>query len=102
MARVRNVTGDTLSLFRTDAPPVAPGDEVTVRDENFVDRAWPKSTWELVEPPALEGYVDASTDEAHLWAEPEALPDLPESAYAEDATPLPAPEPKRARAKKES
>lgn len=70
MAVIRNTTNDTLSLFRADAPPIDPGDEITVRDENFVDRAWPKSTWELVEPPQLDGYTDHSTDEAWLYAEP--------------------------------
>ena len=86
MAKVKNITGDTLSLFRADAPPVDPGGEVTVRDSAFVGRAWPTSTWELVEPPALEGYVDASTDEAHLYvlpdedAEPETKPTAKRSA----------------------
>lgn len=42
-----------------------------MRDENFVGRAWPTSTWELVEAPAIDGYVDLSTDDAILWAEPE-------------------------------
>ena len=88
MAKIKNITGDTLSLFRADAPPIQPGDEVTVRDENFVGRAWPTSTWEVVEPPTLDGYVDQSTDEAHLWAEPEAE-EVPEA------------KPARARAKKE-
>ncbi|UUW87401.1 hypothetical protein [Pimelobacter simplex] len=69
MARIRNITRDTLSLFRSDAPPIDAGDEVTVRDENFVDRAWPKSTWDLVEPPELDGYVDQSSDDAWLYAE---------------------------------
>lgn len=88
MAKVKNITGDVLSLFRADAPPVQPGDEVTVRDENFVGRAWPTSTWVLVEPPVLDGCVDQSTDDAILWAEPAEEP-------AEDT-------PKRTRAKKES
>lgn len=71
MAKVKNITGDTLSLFRADAPPVRPGDEVTIRDENFVERAWPKSTWKVVERPKLDGYVDLSNDDAYLWAAPE-------------------------------
>lgn len=81
MAKVKNLTPDTLSLFRADAPPVDPRGEVTVRDTNFVDRAWPKSTWDLIEPPVLkddlDGYVDLSTDEAWLFAKPvvEATPD---------------------------
>lgn len=66
MAAVKNKSGDTLALFRSDAPPVDPGSEVTIRDENFADRAWPTSTWELVTPPG-DGYVDASTDDAHLY-----------------------------------
>lgn len=77
MAKVKNITRDVLSLFRADAPPIQPGDEVTVRDENFVDRAWPKSTWDLVDTPALDGYADASTDEAWLYVE---TPETPEPA----------------------
>jgi len=67
MAVLRNLSGETLSLFRPDAPPIDADGEVTVRDENFVDRAWPKVTWELVSPPEVDGYVDASTDDAWQW-----------------------------------
>lgn len=81
MAEIRNITPDTLSLFAADAPPIDPGDVVTVRDERFVDRAWPTSTWELVSPPALDVYVDRSTDEAYLFAAPD-----PEST--EDPAPV--------------
>jgi len=70
VAVIRNITPDRLTLFRTDAPPVDAGDEVTISDANFVGRAWPTSTWEVVEPPAAP-YIDQSTDEAHLWAEPD-------------------------------
>lgn len=66
MAVVRNKTGDTLALFSPDAPPVDPGGEVTISDERFVDRAWPTSTWEVVEPPG-DGYEDASSEDAHLF-----------------------------------
>lgn len=69
MAIVQNITDLELSIFRVDAPLVFPGDKVTVRDENFVGRAWPKSTWALTKKPALDGYVDASTDDAWLWVE---------------------------------
>lgn len=82
MAVVRNITPDALSVFRSDAPPCAPGDEVTIKDENFVGRAWPKATWEVVTPP--EGYVDDDTEDAYVF--------------------VPAPEaatPSRTRAKKE-
>ena len=65
MAEVRNITGDVLSLFSADAPPVQPGDTVTVSDERFADRAWPKSTWEVVSKP--KGYIDASVDDAYLF-----------------------------------
>jgi hypothetical protein len=70
VAVVKNKTPDTLTLFRSDAPPVDPGGEVTVRDEVFVGRAWPTETWDLVTPP--EGCEDASTDEAHLFLPAEA------------------------------
>jgi hypothetical protein len=66
VAVVKNKTGDTLSLFSPDAPPIDPGGEVTVSDENFAERAWPHETWELVEPPG-SGYVDASLDDAYLF-----------------------------------
>lgn len=65
MAVVKNITPDALSLFASDAPPCAPGDSVTVSDARFVERAWPRSTWEVVEPP--EGYDDASTEDAYLY-----------------------------------
>lgn len=81
MAKVKNITNDVLSLFRADAPPIQPGDEVTVRDENFVGRAWPTSSWELVEPPTLDGYSDQSTDDATVWAE------IPEPAEPPAQTP---------------
>lgn len=67
MAKVKNITPDPLSLFSVDAPPVLPGDTVTVRDEAFVERAWPSSVWEVVEPPAIEGVTEAVVEDAHLW-----------------------------------
>lgn len=67
MARLRNITADTLTLFRADAPPVYAGDEITVRDEVFVDRAWPKSTWDLIDPPTLEGFEQVECDDAYIW-----------------------------------
>lgn len=66
MAVVKNKTGDTLHLFSPDAPPIDPGGEVTLRDEVFAQRAWPKETWDLVEPPG-DGYVDESIEDAWLF-----------------------------------
>lgn len=66
MAVVRNNTPDVLALFRPDALPVQPGGEVTVADENFAGRAWPKSTWSLVKKPG-KGFVDASPEDAYLY-----------------------------------
>jgi len=86
VAVVRNITPDALSVFRSDAPPCKAGDEVSVKDENFVNRAWPKSTWEIVTPP--EGYVDDDTPDAYVFVLPE--PDAETAA------------PSRTRAKKES
>lgn len=67
MAVLRNISGETLSLFTPSAPPTDADGEITVRDENFVDRAWPKGTWELVSPPELDGYADASIEDAWVW-----------------------------------
>lgn len=88
MAKVKNITNDVLSLFHADAPPIDPGDEVVVRDENFVARAWPTSTWELVEPPVLDGYIDQSTDEAILWAEPLPEPEEIDDPVGESPEPV--------------
>jgi hypothetical protein len=79
VATVKNITPNVLALFRADAPPIQPGDEVEVRDENFVDRAWPKSTWELIVPPSLEGYADDDTDDAYCWVIPP-----PEPAFSDE------------------
>lgn len=68
MAVVQNITPDVLALFSADAPPCDAKGKVTVKDERFVNRAWPKSTWKLVEQPKLAGHVDASTDDAWIWA----------------------------------
>ena len=64
MAVVRNVSPDARSLFTPDAPPANSGDEVTISDDRFVERAWPKSTWEVVESP--EGFIDVG-DDAYLF-----------------------------------
>jgi hypothetical protein len=76
VAEVKNITKDELSLFRADAPPVQPGDTVTVKDENFVGRAWPMSTWALVKKPGRD-YVDVSTDDAHVFIEKPEAPEAP-------------------------
>lgn len=83
MAKVKNITPDPLSLFSVDAPPVLPGDIVTVRDEAFVERAWPASVWEVIEPPALEGFAEVDVEDAHLWSE--APPDSGQEAEHLDA-----------------
>jgi len=74
VAIVKNITDDILSLFTTDAPPCAAGDTVFVSDAKFVDRAWPKSTWE---PPTLDGYSEQSLPDAYLWAPTPDVPDTP-------------------------
>lgn len=71
MAVIRNISGEVLTLFRADAPPVEPGDSITVRDEVFIDRAWPSSTWEVVTPPQVDGFEQVAVEDAHLWAEPD-------------------------------
>lgn len=64
MAVVQNKTDDTLTLY--DGRTVKKGDLVDVDDVEFVDRAWPKSTWSLAKKPA-KGFVDASTDDAVVF-----------------------------------
>ena len=66
MAVVKNKTGDTLALFSPDAPPIDPGGEVTVSDDRFAGRAWPKETWDLVTPPG-DGYEDESIEDAYVF-----------------------------------
>lgn len=83
MAAVRNITNDVLALFRPDAPPVQPGDEITVSDERFADRAWPKSTWALTKKPG-KGYTDASTEDAHLFLSADAETPAGDPADATD------------------
>ncbi len=93
MAVVKNITPDALSVFRSEAPPCQPGDEVTIKDENFVGRAWPHAHWKLVTPPADDyaAYVDDDTDDAYVFVLPEPEPEpAPEAAT-----------PSRTRAKKE-
>lgn len=98
MAVVRNITPDALSVFRSEAPPCQPGDEVTVKDENFVGRAWPKSTWEVVTPPEGD-YVDNDTEDAYCFVLPEPKPEL--EVDPDPIPPVPMPTPSRTRAKKE-
>ena len=66
MAVLKNITPDARSLFAADAPSLDPGDEAKVPDERFAGRAWPKSTWELVELPG-KGYLDESTPDAYVF-----------------------------------
>lgn len=71
MAVIKNITPDVRTLFRADAPPIDPDGEITVRDENVIGRAWPKSTWKFVEPP--KGHEDVGGDDAYLF-EPKTPP----------------------------
>lgn len=66
MAVVKNITHDVLSLGTPDGAQVRGGKPVEVPDEEFVGRAWPKSTWELVKKPG-KGYTDASIEDAHVF-----------------------------------
>lgn len=72
MATIRNISPDALSLFASDAPTLDAGDTATVPDARFAGRAWPKSTWELVEPPV--DYTDESTDDAYVFTTPDLAP----------------------------
>lgn len=77
MARIRNVTPDTLLLGSPGAPPIYPDDEVEVSDAFFVGRSWPAETWEVVEPPTLDGAVEVPVvaEDAVLWLTPDLMPD---------------------------
>ncbi len=87
MAKVKNVTKDVLSLFSAGAPPCEPGDTIAVSDAKFVGRAWPKSTWDLVEPPKGD-YMNASLEDAWLYIEPEPeLPPEPAEETEQEPTP---------------
>jgi len=67
VAVVRNITGEALSLFRSDGQIVRAGKEVEIPDADFAGRAWPTSTWALVKKPSTKDYVDASADDAHVF-----------------------------------
>jgi hypothetical protein len=84
MAVVKNITPDVKALFHKDAPPVQPGDEITVSDERFAGRAWPKSTWDLVKKPG-KPYVDASVEDAHIFVEPDDAAEVAANTPEESA-----------------
>lgn len=64
MAVVRNITPDELSVLGQTVPA---GETGEFSDEDFADRAWPHSTWELVTKPA-KAYTDASPDDAYVFS----------------------------------
>lgn len=68
MAVVRNITDEALTL--SSGLTVGPGKEETIPDAEFVDRAWPKSTWALVRKPG-KGYTDASPEDAFAFTSAE-------------------------------
>ena len=89
MAVIKNISGETRHLFRPDAPPVYDGDEITIPDEDFVGRAWPTDTWQLVTAPAKPA-IDASPVDAVLYlppGEPPADLDLSETEQEIDIKP---------------
>lgn len=67
MAVVRNITQEAVSLWRPDDNIIGPGKEAEVADEDFVDRAWPTSTWKLIKKPTGKGYKDASVEDAVVF-----------------------------------
>jgi hypothetical protein len=87
VAKIRNITGDSRSLFRADAPPIHPADcdceidncnDVTVADSTVIGRAWPKSTWDFVEAPE-NTVLDESVEDAWLYVPaPEPVEELEE------------------------
>lgn len=75
MARIKNISGEALCLFRSDAPQINAGDTITVRDEVFVGLAWPTDIWEVVEAPV--DAVNVSSADAALYLDPTAAPEPP-------------------------
>lgn len=74
MAVLKNITADERSLFRVEGQVVKPGDSVEIPDEEAANRAWPKSTWEVLKKPGKD-YVDKSLDDAHLFV-PKSAPEV--------------------------
>lgn len=64
MAQVRNVSNDKLHVPHVGRV-LDPDELLEVADGDFVDRAWPTSTWKLVTSPAVG--TDVSPDDAILW-----------------------------------
>jgi len=83
VAVVQNITGEKLSLWHAGSPPVDADDKVTIPDEQFVDRAWPKSVWKLVTKP--KGYADASLDDAYVFLSAPADEDPAPATDAEES-----------------
>lgn len=75
MAVVRNITKDALVLSLPGFPTVGPNKEAEIPDADFVDRAWPTSTWKLVKKPSGKGVTDVSTDDALVFSTSETTPD---------------------------
>lgn len=79
MAVLRNITDDALVLSTPGAPQVGPKKELDVPDADFVNRAWPTSTWKLVKKPTKGR--DVSLEDAIVFTtEPAAESNTEESA----------------------
>lgn len=85
MATIRNITDDVLSLFRPDAPPVRPGDEVEISNETFAGRAWPKTTWALAKKPGKD-FRDHSTEDAFVFLPADEEPPVEPTAGSSPET----------------
>lgn len=65
MAVVRNITPDDLALV--DGRVVPAGEEVEVSNDDFAERAWPTSTWELVTKPGKGYHRDSDVADAIVY-----------------------------------
>jgi hypothetical protein len=70
MAQVRNISPDKLTV---GSRTVDKDELLEVPDADFIDRAWPTSTWKLVKAPT--GFVDQKVPDAIHFA----VPVLPET-----------------------
>lgn len=63
MAKLRNVSTDTLVVPALNGRVVEPDEVVEVRDELLEELVWPETTWAVVAPPRKVAAVAVTKDE---------------------------------------